>query len=89
MSEKYNLAWDLDRSPESGPSFQPWRAYWPPKADAQFSKTDLEKKPWLTWKRDPSIANDKPWYAWVNEFTGEVDQPCDGNCPNCGGSGCV
>ena len=90
MNDKsYSLAWDLDRTPESGPSYQPWRAYWPPKSTTPPSEAEIKEKPWLTWKRDPTKMNDKPWYAWVNEFTGEVDVPCDAGCDNCGGRGCV
>lgn len=42
-------AWDLDGTPESGPSHQPWRTYWPPRqsVDSMTAK-ELAEQPWLT-----------------------------------------
>ncbi|EFX03010.1 hypothetical protein CMQ_2939 [Grosmannia clavigera kw1407] len=94
MATSDDLAWDLNGIPERGPSFQPWRAYWPPSPTQVFSDEEKQAKPWLTWKRDATVLNDKPWYQWVNLFEGEVDEPClgrgkgDPNCPHCQGSGC-
>lgn len=70
------LAWDLGGAPERGPTYQPWRDYWPPKASETLSEEELKAKPWLTWKRDQAQPNEKPWYGWVNVFSGEVDLPC-------------
>jgi hypothetical protein len=86
-----SVAWDMGGEPEIGPSFQPWRAHWPvsPNTIQQLCAAELQAQPWLTWKRDPQKINDKPWYQWVNRFEGDIGQPCDGNCPYCGGKGCV
>jgi hypothetical protein len=87
------LAWDTLGIPERGPSYQPWRTYWPPNNIESLSEDELKSKPWLTWKRESSRPNEKPWYAWVNIFEGEVDEPCLlqqlGRCPYCGDRGCV
>lgn len=87
------LAWDILGVPERGPTYQPWRAFWPPKNIEAVSANELKAKPWLTWKRDSNQPNEKPWYAWVNIFEGEVDEPCglpdSGSCDFCAGEGCV
>lgn len=88
-SRAYEIAWDIGRAPERGPCYQPWRTFWPPDPNAKISPEEQAAKPWLTWKRSPNEVNVKPWYSWVNEFTGEVDTPCDNDCQYCGGSGCV
>lgn len=83
-------AWDLDGKPESGPSHQPWRAYWPPRQSrGTMSAEELAEQPWLTWKRDSSKINDKPWYKWVNDFGAMNLQKCADDCPYCDGKGCV
>jgi hypothetical protein len=88
-SRSYRLAWDIGGKPETGPTYQPWRAFWPPPPNVTFSTEERAEKPWLGWKRNLDDINVKPWYFWVNEFTGEVDTPCDGGCSACGGEGCV
>lgn len=83
-------AWDIGGKPESGPSVQPWRDYWPPKQCIDsMSEEELASQPWLTWKRDPTKINDKPWYQWVNDFGDMVINECKRDCYWCGGSGCV
>jgi hypothetical protein len=81
--------WDLDGTPETGPSYQPWRKYWPQKNIDQLSAEELKQRPWLTWKRDNSKPNDKPWYKWVNDFGSLTTESCNPRCPHCGGEGCV
>lgn len=87
--------------PSEGSKRQPWREFWPPKNLEQLSAEEREQQPWLTWKRDPSKPNDKPWYQWVNNF-GSMVPDCSGRgnepdpepdprpiCPHCQGDGCV
>jgi hypothetical protein len=85
------VAWNIDGIPEIGPSYQPWRSYWPTSKTAitALSAEELKAQPWLTWKRDPAKINDKPWYSWVNVYNGDIDKPCDSDCPHCEGKGCV
>ena len=85
------IAWDIGGIPETGPSYQPWRAYWPPPKSviSALSAEELKSQPWLTWKRDPAKINDKPWYSWVNVHNSDIDKPCDSECPYCEGKGCV
>ncbi|KAK3377122.1 hypothetical protein B0T24DRAFT_235626 [Lasiosphaeria ovina] len=87
--DQHALAWDTQSNSEAaGALYQPWREFWPPNVSV-FSKEELASKPWLTWKRDASRPNEKPWYDWVNIFAGEVDSPCEGDtCPHCNGAGC-
>lgn len=88
------LAWDTLSQPERGSALQPWREFWPPRKVDRLTPDQVDAKPWLTWKRDKSLPNDKPWYHWCNVFTGEVDLPCqrrdgEGDCQYCDGKGCV
>ncbi|KAF2489452.1 hypothetical protein BU16DRAFT_553512 [Lophium mytilinum] len=87
-SKSYELAWNTGQASGTGPSYQPWRAFWPPNPDVEFTEEEKRAKPWLTWRRDPDDVNVKPWYEWVNEFTGEIDTPCTDGCDSCGGKGC-
>lgn len=93
------LAWDILNEGGCGSAHQPWRAFWPPKKVDQIPPDELAAKPWLTWRRDPSQPNEKPWYGWCNVFEGEVDLPCQNRpgttetppeeCQHCKGKGCV
>ncbi|XXG95594.1 hypothetical protein Hte_001862 [Hypoxylon texense] len=91
ICREYLVAWDLEsyQTQTQGSTYQPWRAYWPPKLQTAASEVEAKEKPWLVWSRNKAEVNDKPWYFWVNEYTGEVDQPCEGKeCIYCEGKGC-
>ncbi|KAK7918289.1 hypothetical protein PG985_010163 [Apiospora marii] len=92
-ADEHTLAWDLLTESKPGSCAQPWREFWPPTNVDAMTPEEVEEQPWLTWKRDPSKPNEKPWYKWCNIFKGEVDVPCKRNeegrgCEECGGRGC-
>lgn len=91
-AERHAIAWDTQNgtSDPNEPLYQPWREFWPPRNVGDLSEAEIRAKPWLTWKRDKTKPNDKPWYFWVNVFEGDVDEPCKGEyCKKCNGEGCV
>jgi len=45
---------------------QPWKAFWPPKAD-MYTEAERANMPWLTWKYDPKKPTDRPWRSWMLE----------------------
>lgn len=99
IDHSHDIAWDLSSEPEIGPSYQPWRAHWPPSEEvlSKLSPEERQAQPWIEWKRDPSKLNHKPWYFWVNAFDADVDIKCgprpdpeckdgpDKDCEKCGG----
>ncbi|KAI6091687.1 hypothetical protein F4821DRAFT_226663 [Hypoxylon rubiginosum] len=88
---EYSVAWDLEsyKNQGQGLAYQPWRAHWPPQVLTAASEVEAKEQPWLTWSRNKAEINDKPWYFWVNDYTGEVDKPCEGReCIHCEGKGC-
>ncbi|KAF6229103.1 hypothetical protein HO133_007217 [Letharia lupina] len=42
---------------------QPWKAFWPLKAE-NFKSEERATMPWLTWKPDPKRPDEKPWRQW-------------------------
>ncbi|KAK4201351.1 hypothetical protein QBC40DRAFT_295755 [Triangularia verruculosa] len=90
-AERHAIAWDTQNgtSDTNDPLYQPWREFWPPRDVEDLSEAEIRAKPWLTWKRDKTKPNDKPWYFWVNVFESDVDEPCKGeDCKKCNGEGC-
>ncbi|EUC45996.1 hypothetical protein COCMIDRAFT_4841 [Bipolaris oryzae ATCC 44560] len=53
----------VSRAPEKA---QPWRAFWPPKAE-DYTAAEKAEMPWLTWKYDPTKPTDRPWREWMLE----------------------
>ena len=51
---------------------QPWRAFWPPKVD-HLTKSQLEERPWLTWRPEPDKPDTKPWYDWLSKDPAGTD----------------
>jgi hypothetical protein len=47
-----------------GPKEQPWKAFWPRKAN-EATAEELKKMPWLNYEPDPEKPDVKPWYSWM------------------------
>jgi len=55
-------------SPDSQPQDareQPWKAWWPPRRDADDLEAGDKLLPWNTWQFNPEDPSAKPWGQWL------------------------